>query len=89
VFSSTQSCTYDVYAWWTASSNRSTTVPITVSGHTGSPVTSLFNQRLNGGKWNLHGRYSFAAGGRGSVQTSGANGRAIADAVRFVLAPAQ
>jgi alpha-tubulin suppressor-like RCC1 family protein len=86
VFSSTQSCTYDVYAWWTASSTRSTIVPITVSGHSGSPVTSLFNQRLDGGKWNLHGRYSFAAGARGSVQTSGANGLANADAVRFVLA---
>jgi hypothetical protein len=85
-FSSTQSCAYDVYAWWAASSTRSTTVPITVSGHTGSPATSLFNQQLNGSRWNLHGRYSFAAGARGSVQTSGANGRASADAVRFVLA---
>ena len=47
------------------------------------------NQRINGGTWNLIGRYYFAAGysfGAGSVilSATGADGYVVADAVKFV-----
>jgi hypothetical protein len=75
--------TYDVYVWWTVGAGRSTTVPITVT-HAAGSTTAQFNQRLAGGQWNLHGRYTFNAGTGGFVQTTDANGQASADAVRFV-----
>ena len=55
VFHASQACTYRVDVWWTQHANRSTSVPITVSGHTGGPTTKNFNERINGGKWNTHG----------------------------------
>ncbi|HXH07940.1 MAG TPA: S8 family serine peptidase [Vicinamibacterales bacterium] len=78
--------TYDVYVWWTQHSNRSTTVPISVT-HAGGTTTRTFNQRTGGGQWVLHGRYTFNAGTGGYVQVSDANGQAAADAVRFVPVP--
>jgi thermitase len=78
--------TYDVYVWWSTYANRSTSVPISVT-HTGGTTKRTFNERIGGGQWVLHGRYSFAAGTAGYVQTSDANGQAAADAVRFVPAP--
>ena len=45
-----------------------------------------FNERLNGGKWNTHGTYTFGAGAQATLQVSDQNGQAAADAVRFVLA---
>ena len=86
VFDTNQACTYRVDVWWTQNGNRSTTVPITVSGHTGGPTTKNFNERINGGKWNTHGTYTFASGAQGTVQVTDQNGQAVADAVRFVLA---
>jgi hypothetical protein len=59
-------------------------VPITVSGHNGGSTTLTFNERLNGGKWNTHGTYTFGAGAQATVQVSD---QAAADAVRFVLMP--
>ena len=77
---------YDVYAWWTAHANRSTSVPITVF-HAGGATTFTVNQRINGGTWRLLGRFPFNAGTAGYVEVSGAGGQAAADAVRWVLAP--
>jgi hypothetical protein len=85
VLNAGQACTYAVHVWWTVHSNRSTSVPITVSGHTGGASTQTYNEQVGGGQWVLHGTYSFAAGTRGTVQVSNANGQAAADAVRFVL----
>ena len=85
VFHASQACTYRVDVWWTQNANRSTTVPITVSGHTGGPTTKNFNERINGGKWNTHGTYTFPSGAQGTVQVTDQNGQAAADAVRFVL----
>jgi hypothetical protein len=87
VLSATQACTYEVYVWWTAASNRSTKVPYRVVNQTGGPKTKTFNQRINGGKWNLHGTYTFPAGVKGKVKVTDKNGKASADAVRFVLVP--
>ena len=85
VLNAAQSCTYGVYVWWTMYPNRSTSVPITVSGQTTAASTQTFNEQSNGSQWVLHGTYSFAAGARASVQVSNVNGQAAADAVRFVL----
>ncbi len=79
--------TYDVYVWWTAHANRSTTVPITVASQ-GVAQTFLKNQRVGGGQWQLLGRFTFAAGTTGYVEVSDKNGQAAADAVRWVPAPA-
>jgi hypothetical protein len=87
VFHPSQACTYRVDVWWTQAVNRSTTVPITVSGHTGGSTTTNFNERINGGKWNTHGTYTFPSGAQGTVQVTDQNGQASADAVRFVLVP--
>lgn len=79
---------YDVYVWWAASPNRSTSVPITVV-YAGGATTRAFNERSGGGQWVLHGRYPFNVGTTGYVETSDANGSAGADAVRLVPATAQ
>lgn len=78
--------TYDVYVWWTAGETRARQVPITVM-HAGGGTTRTFNQRTGGGRWQLHGRYTFSGGTAGSVSVSDANGQAAADAVRFVRVP--
>ena len=85
MFHASQACTYRVDVWWTQNGNRSTSVPITVSGHTGGPTTKNFNEQINGGKWNTHGTYTFPSGAQGTVQVTDQNGQAAADAVRFVL----
>jgi hypothetical protein len=81
---------YEVYVWWTAHTNRSVSVPITVN-HAGGPTTNFYNQKVDGGKWVLHGTYSFNAGEAGSVEVWGGlytTGRqACADAVKFVRVP--
>ncbi len=76
---------YNVYAWWTASTNRHTAVPYEIrDGATllGAPTV---NQRLNGGQWNLLGTYTFT--GSASVTVVQAGGITVADAVRFLPAP--
>ena len=80
-----QECTYAVYVWWAANPSQSVSVPITVSGQTTGASLRSYNQQVGGGQWVLHGTYSFAASARPAVQVSNANGRAAADAVRFVL----
>ena len=36
--------------------------------HTGGPTTKNFNERINGGKWNTHGTYTFPSGAQGTVR---------------------
>jgi hypothetical protein len=79
---------YDVYVWWAAARNRSTSAPFTVVSASGT-TTLTFNERTGGGQWVLHGRYTFNAGTSGYIETSDANGSAGADAVRLVPATAQ
>jgi hypothetical protein len=56
-----------------------------VSGQSGGSSTRFYNEQGGGSQWVLHGTY--AAGARATMQVSNANGRAPADAVRFVRAP--
>ncbi len=53
--------TFQVYAWWSQGTNRSTSAPYVVYRSGGSDTVHV-NQQANGGKWNLLGTYSFAAG---------------------------
>jgi hypothetical protein len=75
--------TYDVYVWIPTWGKGSTGVPVTVSYAGGAALRKL-NERRAAGGWVLHGRYPFAAGTAGYVQTDDSNGAALADAVRFV-----
>ena len=79
---------YEVYAWWTYHSKRSTTVPYRI-GHAGGVDTVVVNQHDTalGGQWNLLGSYTFDAGSGGYVEVSSENGQASADAVKLVLMP--
>ena len=76
---------YDTYVWWPANPNRSTSDPITVTHANGSTAKN-FNERIGGGQWILHGRYSFKVGTAGFIKVSDVNGQAGADAVRLVTA---
>lgn len=77
--------TYAVYIQWTAGTNRSAAVPVTVT-HTGGTAGHTVNQKLNGSEWQLLGAYAFNAGTGGTVLISntGTAGYVLADAVRFV-----
>jgi N-acetylmuramoyl-L-alanine amidase len=77
---------YAVYAWWPAGSNRSASAPYVIK-NTGADQTVRVNQQTNGGKWNLLGTYSLAAGTADPVQlscwtTTGFN--VMADAIKWV-----
>jgi hypothetical protein len=78
--------TYDVYAWWTAASNRYTAVPYQIRDGATLLGTVPVNQRLNGGQWNLLGTFVFSNAG-GSITVVQAGGITIADAVRLVPVP--
>jgi Right handed beta helix region len=74
---------YDVYVWWSTHANRSTSVPISVTHAAGTSVKN-YNQRIGGGQWVLHGRYSFPVGTSDYAEVSDSNGQAAADAIKFV-----
>ncbi len=78
--------TFDVYAWWTFHSNRSTTVPYRIA-HAGGVLETIVNQHdaALGGQWNLIGTVTLNAGTGHYVEVSSENGQASADAVRLVL----
>jgi len=78
--------TYEVYAWWTAASNRYTAVPYQIRDGATLLGTVPVNQRLNGGQWNLLGTFVFNNAG-GSITVVQAGGFTIADAVRFLPVP--
>jgi N-acetylmuramoyl-L-alanine amidase len=73
---------YNISAWWSVGSNRSTTAPYILPG--GAVVNA--DQTINGGKFNLLGSASLAAGNN-TTQLScwtTAGFVVIADAVRYV-----
>jgi glucose/arabinose dehydrogenase/PKD repeat protein len=77
--------TYDVYAWWTVIASRTTAAPYTIT-HAGGTSTVTANQRLDGGRWNLLGTYSFDPGAAAiRVNSVAAGFSTCADAVRLVL----
>ena len=80
---------YKVYAKWPASSQHATDVPYSVT-HAGGTSTVTVNQRVNGGKWNLLGTYTFNSGTNYKVELSDAvaAGKVAADAIYIVSAAA-
>ncbi len=74
---------YDVYVWWSSHTNRSANVPVTVKHAAGMSVKN-YNQRIGGGQWVLHGRYSLVVGTSNYAEVSDVNGQAAADALKFV-----
>jgi lysophospholipase L1-like esterase len=60
-FTPSTSGSYELSMWWTAYSSRSTSVPVDIV-HSGGTGRVFINQQQNGGKWNVLGRYTFAAG---------------------------
>jgi hypothetical protein len=80
---------YDIYEWHSQGTNRTTTGKVVVSHSGGSQFISI-NQQINGGKWNLLGRFNFTQGSSGNVRitngfTASADTVIIADAVKFVF----
>jgi hypothetical protein len=78
--------TYDVYAWWTAGSNRAPSAPYIIT-HSGGNATVNVNQQVNGGQWNLLGTWNFYQGTAVRVQLScwtTTGYYVVADAVKFV-----
>jgi len=78
---------YQVHAWWTAFSSRSTAVKYTLATDSG-PVTVTVDQRTRGGQWNSLGTHSFGTQARITLTSSGGGYSTCADAVRLVPAGA-
>ncbi len=78
--------TYEVFAWWTVSSGRSTSVPYTIS-YQGASQTVRVNQRdlkfFPGKNWYSLGKYDFGVLGRVMVKVENTYSH-NADAVRLV-----
>lgn len=78
---------YDLYEWHgsKAGATASSKVPLKVV-HAKGTATHQVNQRVKTGRWNLLGRYSFAAGQAGHVTLGGGSpdGLVLADALMWV-----
>lgn len=77
--------TKEVFAWWTAASDRTTAAPFVLFQADGTKITSVNqNQQANGGKWNSLGKYAFTKGwNKVSVSRwTSATGVVVADAIR-------
>ncbi len=60
-FTPEQTGNYNVSMWWTTTSTRSSSIPVTVNYSGGSRVVAI-NQLQNAGQWNFLGTYPFLAG---------------------------
>ena len=82
---------YNVYANYSAATDRATNAPYTIS-YNGGSVTNRVNQQINGGQWNLLGSaLPFAIGSSGYVRlaNNASNSVVIADAVKWVYPESQ
>jgi hypothetical protein len=84
---------YDVSVCYPAGTNRSSKVPVEISGPT-ADITSTINQTINGGVWQLVApAMDFTAGTDGFVQLSNGTGEnnklVMADAARWLYLAAQ
>jgi PKD repeat protein len=85
IFTPTVSGEYDLSMWWSQYTSRSTSIPVAIQSSTGTSTVTI-NQKTNGGKWNLLGRYAFAAGTayRITITSQKDPTSTCADAVKFV-----
>lgn len=73
---------YNVYAYWKASSNRATDAPYTVN-YDGGSKTVRVNQEIYGSQWNLLGTFPFVSTTPGSIVLGNdADEYVIADAIK-------
>ena len=78
--------TYDVYGWWPASTGYNDRTQFRIYTASGW-VSKVVNQRINGGRWVLLGRYTLNTGDASWIQVSNRSagkGHIVADAVRIV-----
>lgn len=74
---------YEISVSWATASNRATNATYLIH-HQYAISTVTINQRINGGKWNILGTYSFNLNTDAKIiLTNQANGFVISDAVRF------
>jgi uncharacterized repeat protein (TIGR03803 family) len=73
---------YRVYAWWTASSSRPTSVAYYVR-HADDVAIRHVNQKVNGGRWNSLGIYRFLPSRQAYVYIRADKRPTSADAIRF------
>ena len=59
-FNVTKAGNYEVFAWWSQGTNRSSTATYTVP----TGATKTVNQQANGGKWNSLGTYNLSTGSK-------------------------
>ena len=53
----------ELFAWWTAASDRSTATPFVVAASDGTLLGTVHkNQQVDGGTWNSLGKFNFTAG---------------------------
>ncbi|MGI8908484.1 MAG: family 10 glycosylhydrolase [Candidatus Sumerlaeaceae bacterium] len=84
-YSVPQTRNYEIYAWWSQGTNRSTTAPY-IAYHGGGSTTVYKNQQTGGGAWQSLGTFSLNAG-TNQVKLScwtAAGFFVIADAVKIV-----
>jgi Fibronectin type III domain/Divergent InlB B-repeat domain len=60
-FTPSRSGSYEVSSWWTYRDSRSTSIPVDIN-YSGGKVRVYVNQKKDGGKWNLLGKYNFKRG---------------------------
>jgi PKD repeat protein len=82
LFSLPKAGDYDVSAWWSSSSARTSGAPYTVTSAAGD-TTVLMDQRSNGHQWNRLGTFNFGAGNYSVTLTDdAASGEVVADAIK-------
>lgn len=79
---------YYVYTRWTRSGSNATNVAVDVNAGGKSKQVTINQRKTGGSGWVLLGKYTFAKGKTSFVQinSAGADGRVVADAVRFLPA---
>lgn len=83
-FTPQQTAAYTVSMWWTTTSTRSPSVPVTINYAGGSQVVTI-NQLARAGQWNTLGTYPFTAGTTYNITITSQPGptSTCADAVKF------
>ena len=74
----------DVYLWWTEHETRQTAVPVRIYDNGTLLATVYVNQKLNGGKWNYIGSYTFSGLAQVRIASTSTTLSTCADAARFV-----
>jgi PKD repeat protein len=83
LFSIPEEGDYNVFAWYPASSNNSTSAPYTVNHALGSTTVTV-DQRVNGGQWNSLGVFHFDVDDYSVILTDDVGGgNVIADGIRI------